>query len=278
MNARRSASLVRISTIVHPKSQEIVPFIDYVRAELENLNGGISAHLFGAYSSDYDVQNALYALTPYLYASTIVIVLLIVGASFQSVAIALRLAITIIMSLAWTYGLMTMVYQPGVTQTAFAVIGPSLKHSTGVYWIIPIMSFSILVGLALDYDIFLMSRVLEFRREGWSDRAAICLAIEKTGGIITAAGVIMAVSFAGLLFPDTMALNQYGFSLCIGVTLDTFVVRTLLVPAVFTAFGSHPTVNWWPGKMNPPLLDDKAEEQALLAGYWHPPEKWPLAS
>jgi uncharacterized membrane protein YdfJ with MMPL/SSD domain len=53
------------------------------------------------------------------------------------------------------------------------------------------MAFSILIGLALDYDIFLMSRVVEFRRLGWSDRAAVCLAVEKTGTIITAAGLIM---------------------------------------------------------------------------------------
>lgn len=277
MNKRRSASLVRISTIVHPKSQEIVPFIDGVRAKLKSLDGILVVHLFGAYSSDYDVQNALYEITPFLYASTILILLLIVGASFQSVMISLRLAITIIMSLAWTYGLMTMVYQPGPAQTAFAVIGPSLIKSTGVYWIIPIMSFSILVGLALDYDIFLMSRVVEFRRYGWSDRAAICLAIEKTGGIITAAGVIMAVSFAGLLFPNTMALNQYGFSLCIGVTLDTFVVRTVLVPAVFTAFGRGEQTNWWPGSMPRQILSDEDERAALMAGYWKPPEKWPVA-
>ena len=78
------------------------------------------------------------------------------------------------------------------------------------------MSFSILVGLALDYDIFLMSRVVEFRRMGWSDPAAICLAIEKTGGIITAAGLIMSISFAGLLLPKSIVLNQ----VCVCVRVD----------------------------------------------------------
>jgi uncharacterized membrane protein YdfJ with MMPL/SSD domain len=81
------------------------------------------------------------------------------------------------------------------------------------------MSFSILIGLALDYDIFLMSRMVEFRKMGWSDRAAICLAVEKSGSIITAAGVIMSVSFAGLLIPKTTVLNQYGFVLFMGVAI-----------------------------------------------------------
>jgi RND superfamily putative drug exporter len=79
---------------------------------------------------------------------------------------------------------------------------------TGIYWIIPIMSFSILVGLALDYDIFLMSRVVEFRHLGWSDAASVSLAVDKTAGIITSAGLIMAISFAGLLIPKTVVLNQ----------------------------------------------------------------------
>ena len=95
------------------------------------------------------------------------------------------------------------------------------------------MAFSVLVGLALDYDIFLMARVVEFRKLGWSDRAAICLAVEKTGNIITAAGLIMSISFAGLLIPQTVVLNQCGFILFIGVAIDTFIIRTLVVPAVF---------------------------------------------
>ena len=127
-----------------------------------------------------------------------------------------------------------LVYQPGPGQNAFKKLTPdALAESSGIYWIIPIMAFSVLVGLALDYDIFLMTRVVEYRKLGWSDRAAICLAVEKTGNIITAAGLIMSISFAGLLIPQTVVLNQYGFILFIGVAIDTFIIRTLVVPAVF---------------------------------------------
>jgi uncharacterized membrane protein YdfJ with MMPL/SSD domain len=62
---------------------------------------------------------------------------------------------------------------------------------SGLYWLTPVMSFSILVGLGLDYDIFLYSRIYEYRLEGYSDRAAIAHGVYKTGGIITAAGIIM---------------------------------------------------------------------------------------
>ena len=135
------------------------------------------------------------------------------------------------------------------------------------------MSFSILVGLALDYDIFLMSRVVEFRKLGWSDRASVCLAIEKTGSIITAAGVIMSVSFAGLLLPKSTVLNQYGFSLFVGVVLDTFIVRTVVVPVIFTAFDIDKVIkqfNWYPTIMPPVILSPDEEERQLFAGYWAP--------
>jgi len=281
MNTDKSASMVTIETTVPPNSQVDVGFINEVRAMLiqqsaQSSQSGLPVrmYLIGAYTTTLDVQNALYGLIPAMIGATCAVALLIVGFSFGSIGLAFRLGLTSFMSLSWTYGLMVMVYQPGDAQNAFAVLTPSLNHSSGLYWIIPIMSFSILVGLALDYDIFLMSRVVEFRRMGWSDRAAVCLAIEKTGSIITAAGLIMSISFAGLLIPKAIVLNQYGFSLFIGVAFDTFLVRTFLVPAVVTAFGKfeYSAINWFPTKMPPVLLSREEEDAALWAGCWSPDE------
>ena len=89
-------------------------------------------------------------------------------------------------------------------------------------------------------DFLFCAGQVEFRKLGWSDRAAICLAVEKTGNIITAAGLIMSISFAGLLIPQTICLNQYGFILFIGVAIDTFIIRTVVVPAVFCMLDKSP--------------------------------------
>lgn len=315
INAAQSCSMIQIQTVVNPNSQAIVGFINSVRklltsyASSTTYNGTpVNAYLFGGYTTTLDVQNILYKLVPLMIGLTVGIVLLLVTLAFGSIAVSLRLAFTIFVSLAWTYGFMVgallcclshcisynsqsslattfsslaflsfvpccqvIVYQPGAGQRAFAKITPTLLTSSGIYWIIPLMSFSILVGLALDYDIFLMSRVVEYRRLGWSDRAAMCLAVEKTGGIITAAGVIMSISFAGLLLPKTTVLNQYGFSLFMGVAIDTFVVRTVLVPAVVCLLG-HSETNWWPAKMPPVILTPEEEFKALMAGQWAPIE------
>ena len=276
VNADASAALVALVTLTDPDSQAIIPFVAAVRAILRQVPPPASlprlaAFLVGGFTSTIDVQDALYAVVPIEVGVVVAIVLLIIGVSFGSVAVALRLVVTVFLSLCWTFGTMVLVYQPGPAQTAFAAISSQLSASIGVYWIIPVMAFSILCGLALDYDIFLLTRVREFRQLGWSDRAAMCLAVEKTGGVITVAGVIMCVSFIGLLIPRTVVLNQYGFSLFWGVFIDTFIMRPVVVPVFFTLVGGSAGANWWPGRMPPVLLTPEAEESALLALLDEPP-------
>lgn len=214
INSAASSSLLNMETLVNPNSNAVVPFVKDVRRILSEVErayalgappgGGpplpsLKLYLIGGYCTSMDIQDALYTLVPQQIALVVTLVLIIIGVSFGSVILALRLLVTLFVSLSWTYGVMVLVYQPGPAQDAFSKLTPSILASTGVYWIIPIMSFSILVGLALDYDVFLMARVVEFRRQGWSDRASVSLAVEKTAGVISVAGFIMAVSFVGLL-------------------------------------------------------------------------------
>ena len=107
----------------------------------------------------------------------------------------------------------------------------------------PVMSFSILVGLGLDYDIFLLSRVVEYRDAGFDIRQCIVQGVDKTGNIITAAGLIMAVAFSGLLMSSVGVLNQTSFFMVFAVLLDTFVIRMIMVPAIMGILGEY---NWYP--------------------------------
>jgi RND superfamily putative drug exporter len=185
-----------------------------------------------------------------------------------------RLIFSLGLSLLWTYGILVLVYHHGAAQDAFSRLTPLILEADGIYWIIPFVSFSILVGLALDYDIFLLSRVAEFRRMGWSDRAAVALAIQKTGPVISTAGLIILVSFVGLIVPKTLVLQQYGCVLFLGVLIDTFVIRPIIVPAMFAGAGDMAggRANWWPRVMPAVLMSYAEEEIALLRdGLWEPP-------
>jgi len=119
-----------------------------------------------------------------------------------------------------------------------------LQGYDAIYWAPPIVSFSLIVGIGLDYDIFLLVRIKEYREMGYSTHEAIVLGYAKTGHIITAAGVIMAVAFSGLLFSDIPGMNMLSFYMVFSVIFDTFVVRSLLVPSTMSLLRE---ANWWPG-------------------------------
>lgn len=111
------------------------------------------------------------------------------------------------------------------------------------------------IGLALDYDIFLFTRVREFRLKGWSNKAAIVKGVARTGRVITFAGIIMAIAFSGLAASSLMLLDQFAYVLMFSVLLDTFVIRTTLSPAIMYLCGHF---NYEPC-LAPPKYNDPKE-------------------
>jgi len=98
---------------------------------------------------------------------------------------------------------------------------------------IPLYTFVFLVALGVDYSIMLMSRLKEERKQ-FDEPDAIAKAVEKTGGVISSAGLILAATFAVLISQPVMELKLFGFAVAVGVLLDTFIVRPLLLPALLT--------------------------------------------
>jgi len=232
-----------------PFSTEGVDWLKEARKTLDDLSGEDGA-LFDFYlgygaGTTYDVTTAVYDSFPLIIGVTLATVFVLMGVAFRSLVAPVRSVLTLALTLAFVYGLLVLVYQKG----AFGFLGlRCFENSHAVSWLPPVMSFSIIVGLGLDYDVFLISRVHEFRLEGNTDHAAAVKGICATGYIITAAGLIMAVAFGGLLTSDELLLNQTAFLLVFAVLLDTFVVRTLCVPALL---GITDTLSWWPSKMPP---------------------------
>merc|ERR1719361_651764 len=164
------------------------------------------------------------------------------GVVFKSGFVPFRLFITIIIPMLFVYGLAVMVYQHGLLSGLNA---EAFADTDGLYWLIPVMTVTILIGLALDYDVFLFARIYEYRvMGGVPTQQAIVRGVFKTGSIITAAGIIMGIAFCGLLLSQITSLNQTGFIMVVAVLVDTFIIRTSLVPAVLSIAKE---VNWWPG-------------------------------
>jgi putative drug exporter of the RND superfamily len=106
----------------------------------------------------------------------------------------------------------------------------------------PVVLFAILFGLSIDYEVFLLSRIRELHDRGMRDEDAIADGIERTGGVITGAALIMIVIFASFILSPILIIKEVGFGLAAAVLVDATVVRVLLVPAVMRLLGSSA---WW---------------------------------
>ena len=114
----------------------------------------------------------------------------------------------------------------------------------GLHWSVPFFSFCVLVALGVDYNIFLMSRVKEEYVPGQM-RQSVTRALATTGGIITSCGVIMAGTFGSMMFSPLRPMMQIGFAACVGLIIDTFIIRSIVVPAIAVLIGE---MSWWPGR------------------------------
>lgn len=181
------------------------------------------------------------SMQAYIYA-TVAGVMIVVLVLFRSLVLPLRLAFALLFTLAATFGLGVIVYQT----STFHFLCPWLASYYGItFQCVPIAT-CIAVALGLDYDIFLLTRIVEYRLQGLSDRDSIIQGVARTGGVISGAGVIMAIAFTGLLLSPKLMHQQFAMLLITSVLLDTFVVRTVLVPALMLRAQG---CNWWPREM-----------------------------
>ena len=149
-----------------------------------------------------------------MVAITTTVLFLFVLFSFKSLFIPLRSVVTIGVTVVWVYGFATMTYED-CSMGWMHFMGFDCTHA--IVYIVPLMSFSIVVGIGLDYDVFLVTRIVEcYQEEGLSTQQAICQGLAHTGYIITAAGVIMAMAFCGLFFSKEPFMHQLSFYMVCG--------------------------------------------------------------
>jgi uncharacterized membrane protein YdfJ with MMPL/SSD domain len=168
---------------------------------------------------------------------------LVIGGIFVVLLLLLRSLVAPI------YMMATILLSYGATMGITRLIFDNI-YGEGITWFVPFLIFVVLVALGMDYNIFLMGRVKEEVARhssggGNGTRPGIERAVERTGGIITSAGIIMAGTFGAMMSSSLLGLVQLAFAVAVGMLLDTFVIRTTLVPAIATLLDRW---NWWPGK------------------------------
>ena len=173
---------------------------------------------------------------------TLVVVLLTLMTLLRSVVAPLYLVATVVISYFGAIGIGVLVFQ-------FAL-------GLQLHWSVPPLAFVVLVAVGADYNMLFVSRMRDESPHGM--RYGIIRTLASTGGVITAAGLIFAASMSGLLFSSISTVVQGGFVIGVGVLLDTFLVRTVTVPAMATLVGR---ANWWPSRLRlqRPLADGQAQ-------------------
>src|ERR1700728_1248789 len=159
---------------------------------------------------------------------------------FRSVFAALKAIAQNLFSVAASFGALVLVFQDGHGSRLLGV-----PQGTGsIFPLVPIVTFAIVFGLSMDYEVFLVARVLEARRCGLSETDAIPEGMARTAGLITSAAAIMIVVFAAFTFGDFLVVKMIGFTLVVAVLIDATLVRIVIGPALLRIAGDW---NWWPG-------------------------------
>ncbi|MFP5308745.1 MAG: MMPL family transporter [Actinomycetes bacterium] len=218
---------------VEPVSLEAEAMVADVRAvpaPAEVLVGGSSAALV-------DGKAGMLDRLPLALAIVAVVTFVVLFLTFGSVVLPLKAIVLNLLSLSATFGALVWVFQDG---NLAGLLGFT---ATGTITIaMPVLMFIVAFGLSMDYEVFLLSRIAEEHRRTGDDLLAVANGLERTGRIVTAAAVLIAVVFAAFATGRVSFMKMFGVGLTLAVLVDAFVVRATLVPAFMRLAGR---ANWW---------------------------------
>lgn len=216
-----------------PEGEDVVHAVRDVAAPFGTLVGGPTAELVDSKSS---LLERLPLALGTIAVATFVLLFLMTG----SVVVPLKALLLNLLSLTATFGTLVWVFQDGNLSglLGFTPIGAISVHT-------PILLFCIAFGLSMDYEVFLLSRIKEEYDLGHGNDESVAVGLEKTGSIVTAAAVLLAVVFVAFATAEVAVVKVFGVGLTIAVLADAFLVRILLVPAFMKMAGR---ANWWAPK------------------------------
>lgn len=221
-------------------SEESKAFINRLREQYipaSDLSKVATIYVGGAAAQGVDFLNVVYGTFPFIFIAALAIAYFLLIRSFRSLILPLIAVLLDLVSLAATYGLLVAVFR-------FGFLSPILGtyHVSQIEGWVPVFLFAVLFGLSMDYEVFIVSRMREARDAGASTEDAIKEGLAHTGGVVTAAAVILVGALGGLANGHIAGLQELGVGLALGILIDATIVRSLLLPSVMTIIGKW---NWW---------------------------------
>ncbi|MEU4314596.1 MMPL family transporter [Nocardia sp. NPDC024068] len=249
----RQLETVRFATITviptsGPSEQATKDLVDEIRTTVADLPSetGARALVTGQTAVGVDIAGKLSQVFPIYLAVVAGLAIFLLIAVFRSLWVPIKAALGFLLSVGVSLGATVAVFQWGWLNQ---LIG--LDSTSPVLFILPILLTGILFGLAMDYEVFLVSRMREAYVHGAPARRAVIDGFAHSARVVVAAAIIMVGVFAGFALTDDVILKTIGFALAVGVLADAFLVRMLIVPAFMLIVGER---IWWLPKWLAPLV------------------------
>jgi RND superfamily putative drug exporter len=239
-NPAKTVGLCQVYPTTSPQSADTTDLLDHIRGDvippIESKTGAV-LHVGGITAIFEDFGDAISEKLPLFIGVVILLSALLLMMVFRSVLVPLKAILMNLLSIGAAFGIVTAVFQHG---WGASIIG--VEDTGPIIAFFPIFLFSIVFGLSMDYEVFLMSRI----HEEWEHKQDASLAVTRglalTGRVITAAAAIMITVFASFMLTDERITKLFGLGLASAVLVDALIIRSILVPAIMQLFGKKA---WW---------------------------------
>ncbi|WP_214788364.1 MMPL family transporter [Exiguobacterium sp. s21] len=216
-------ALVNVSFNVPPSDKDAQAFVRDWRDKGFDVGGPAAFN--------EEIYEEIYDSIPYAVVTVILATMVILMWAFRSVLIPIKAIIMNVLGLGATFGLLVIIFESGYVYDAETI---SI--------LTPVFIFSLVFGLSMDYEVFLVSRIEEYYRETGDNDYATEMGLAKTSKIITSAAVIMIVVTGAFAFTGVSPIKQLGVGIALAIFIDATIIRILLVPSLMKVFGDW---NWW---------------------------------
>lgn len=227
-------SLITVMPATGPNDSATVELVHLIREKAPEIEqqDHVKIGVTGSTAVNIDITQKLNQALPKFCLIIVGLAFILLMLVFRSILVPVKAVLGFILSLGATLGFVTYVVQDGHFQKLF-----HFYAKAPVFNFLPIIVVGVLFGLAMDYEVFLVSRMREeFKKSGDAKRSVLA-GIRHSGGVVTAAGLIMVAVFTGFVLAEEPMVKVMGLALAFGVLFDAFVVRMLIVPGVMTLLG-----------------------------------------
>jgi RND superfamily putative drug exporter len=244
-NYGNNTLIIDITSNIDPGDPSAFELVDTLRKNAREFftDFDVDVYVTGFSASFTDSMDSLYEDVPKMLIVAVIVIFLALLLIFRSILLPIKAIITIGGSILFSLGALVLIFQNGYFQH-FDIFGVTLweAENAGIIFMIPVFLFTTILGLGMDYSIFIISRIREEYENGASMDDSVGIGLAKTAGVITSAATIMTVTFMVFALSPMIMLKMMGFAMAVAIVVDASISRIIILPAAMKLLGEW---NWW---------------------------------